>query len=283
MPEPTGYLQSGAEGIAMYLRILYRRRWLAASAFTAVVLMTMVYAFTASPVYEARVQLLIQVGNPNVVSFKEVLESDRLTFTTDYYQTQYTMLQSRTLAHQTLDTLRLWHHPALTNAGRGFVRRHLPAWAVNLVSSTPAGSENRAGPSGDETAAQSLTINRFLTFLTVDPVKNSRLVDVRFQFPDPAIAASVANTLARNYIDQDLDLKLQTAKSASSWLDQQLTEQRRRVEQAEDTLQRYRERNDAVSLEDAQHDKQNIVVQKLADLNAAVTRAKTQRIEKETL
>src|SRR5207248_3300062 len=39
----------------------------------------------------------------------------------------------------------------------------------------------------------------------------------------------------------------------------------------------YRETNDAVSLEE----RQNIVVQKLADLNAAVTKAKTERIQKE--
>ena len=51
----------------------------------------------------------------------------------------------------------------------------------------------------------------------------------------------------------------------------------RRWKQAEAALQRYREQNDAVSLEE----RQNIVVQKLADLNAAVTRAKTERIEKE--
>jgi capsular exopolysaccharide synthesis family protein len=49
------------------------------------------------------------------------------------------------------------------------------------------------------------------------------------------------------------------------------------VEASEQALQRYREQTDSVALED----KQNIVVQKLADLNAAVTRAKTERLQKE--
>ncbi len=46
---------------------------------------------------------------------------------------------------------------------------------------------------------------------------------------------------------------------------------------SEQALQRYREQTDAVSLED----RQNIVVQKLGDLNAAVTKAKTDRMQKE--
>ena len=55
-----------------------------------------------------------------------------------------------------------------------------------------------------------------------------------------------------------------------------MAEQRKQVEKAETELQRYREQNDAISLEDGE----NIVVQKLADLNAAVTQAKTERIQK---
>ena len=51
------------------------------------------------------------------------------------------------------------------------------------------------------------------------------------------------------------------------------------MEGAEARLQQYREQNDALSLED----RQNIVVQKLSDLNAAVTRAKTERLQKEAM
>ena len=78
-------------------------------------------------------------------------------------------------------------------------------------------------------------------------------------------------------IEQSLEFKYTASKSASDWLGQRLAEQRRHVEESEGALQRYREQNDAVSLEE----RQNIVVQKLADLNSAVTRAKTERIQKE--
>jgi polysaccharide biosynthesis transport protein len=73
-------------------------------------------------------------------------------------------------------------------------------------------------------------------------------------------------------------VKFLASKEASDWLSQKLTEQRGRVEAAEAAMQQYREQTDAVSLDDGQ----NIVVQKLTDLNAAVTRAKTERMQKES-
>ena len=89
----------------------------------------------------------------------------------------------------------------------------------------------------------------------------------------------IVNALAQNYIDQTLEYKFSANKDANDWLGEQLAEQRKQVEAAEAKLQAYREQNDAISLED----RQNIVVQKLTDLNSAVTRAKTERIQKEAM
>src|SRR6185503_8968760 len=88
---------------------------------------------------------------------------------------------------------------------------------------------------------------------------------------------TVANGLARAYVEQSLEYKYTSSREASDWLGQRLVEQRKQVEASEGALQKYREQNDAVSLEE----RQNIVVQKLADLNTAVTKAKTERIQKE--
>src|SRR4051812_34373303 len=132
-------------------------------------------------------------------------------------------------------------------------------------------------PAVDETAGQSKALDAFLVNLTVTPVRNSRLVEVEFASPKADLAATVANGVARAYIEQNLEFKFTASKEASDWLGQRLGEQRRQVEASESALQHYREQSDAVSLEE----RQNIVVQKLADLNGAVTRAKTERIQKE--
>ena len=60
-------------------------------------------------------------------------------------------------------------------------------------------------PLPDEDLVQSRLIDRFLGRLAVVPVRNSRLVDVRFQSPDPALASTVATALASAYIAQNLE------------------------------------------------------------------------------
>jgi polysaccharide biosynthesis transport protein len=258
-----------------YLRVVYKRRGTAVSAFALVVAVVVAYTFTATPIFEARTQLLLEVDSQNVVSFKEVLEQGQAN--TDYYQTQYRILQSRSLARRTLDREQLWDHPLFAPTPPSSVAQAIGG-AAGWVGGLFGGGE-REPAAEDETEAQSTAIDRFLKGLSVSPIRNSRLVDVKFRSPDPKLSARIANGLASAFIEQNTEFKFNVSKEASDWLGEQLAEQRTKVEASEQALQRYREQTDSVALED----RQNIVVQKLADVNAAVTRAKTERIQKEAL
>src|SRR5262249_46138832 len=81
-----------------YVKVLFKRRWTAITPFLLVVMSVTVYNFTATPIYEAKTRLLIETENPNVVSFKAVVDEDQTK--QDYYQTQYNILQSRALARR---------------------------------------------------------------------------------------------------------------------------------------------------------------------------------------
>ena len=100
-----------------YVRTLYRRRWVALTAFLVVFLSVTVYSFTATPIYEATVKLLIEADEPNIVSFQEVIDETRTN--QDYYQTQYDILRSRSLARATLERLGLWDHRRVRGRPRG--------------------------------------------------------------------------------------------------------------------------------------------------------------------
>ena len=258
-----------------YVKVLYKRRWTAITAFLVVFLSVTIYTFTATPIYEAKVQILIEKENTNVVTFKEAYEQNQIA--DDYYQTQYKILQSRALARRTIDGLEMWEHPLLKPNDENLTVGKIAAAPAAFVSSWFRSAAPAEVPGSDETRQQSRAIDRFLKDLTVSPIRNSRLVDVKFESPSAALSAQVANGLAKAYIEQNLEFKFLSSKEASDWLGARLGEQRKQVEASEQALQRYREQTDAVSLED----KQNIVVQKLADLNGAVTRAKTERIQKE--
>ena len=261
-----------------YVRIVYRRRWSVLVAFVAVFGSTLVYTFTATPVYEARAQLLIENEDSKIVSFQEVLEQNKKA--NDYYQTQYRILQSRALAKKTMDAEQLWMDPQFTGGGAPGLSLNPMVWVAAVARWIPNRQTGEAeAPGAQETAAQSASIDRFLGALTIQPVRNSRLVDVLFESPRPGLSARVANALSRNYISQNLEFKYTATKEATDWLSLRMGEQRHNVEKSELGLQQYREQNDAVSLED----RQNIVVQRLADLNAAVTKARTVRFQKEAV
>ena len=234
-----------------------------------------VSTFTRTPIFEGRAQLLIEPENPNIVSFKEVVELDKAT--NEYYQTQYSILKSRALAKRTISSLSLWQ---LAEMGGGQAPAATRSWnPLTWLAGSASDTSKSQQAAVNETTAQSRTIDRFLARLTVSPIRNSRLVDVRFRSADPALSANVTNALAKAYIEQNLEFKFLSSKEATDWLGEQLAEQRKKVEESETALQRYREKGDAVALED----RQNIVVQRLSDLNQAVTKARTERIEKEAI
>jgi succinoglycan biosynthesis transport protein ExoP len=253
-----------------YLKVLHKRRWTAATSFLLVVVGIMLYTFTTTPIYEAKTRLLIEADNPNIISFKEVIDEQGAK--ADYYQTQYNILQSRILARKTLERLNLWENQYLGTpvTEPGFFGRMFRGGSRQSATTTPAAGES---------IEQSRAIDRFLANLTVSPIRNSRLVDVKFRLPDAELASRVVNALAKNYIEQNLEYRFGASKEASDWLGERLKENRNQVEQAEAALQRYREQNDAIPLEN----RESIVVQKLTDLSAAVTQAKTERFQKQAV
>jgi uncharacterized protein involved in exopolysaccharide biosynthesis len=202
-----------------YVRVVYKRRWLAGAAFLIVFLGAVIYTFTATPIFDARVQLLIEAENQNVVSFKEVIEQEKAT--NDYYQTQYRILQSRSLARRTIDRLALWSHPYLdpSKAAPQTTIRSVITLPIAYVWQLfkPAGQNEPAAD--DETASQSAVIDQFLLGLTVSPIRNSRLMDLRYRSSDSAFAAQLVNGLSQNRASSSNTTRPEKPRtgSASKW------------------------------------------------------------------
>jgi succinoglycan biosynthesis transport protein ExoP len=257
-----------------HLRTLRERRWLAGGIPVVALAIAGVYLYVAVPEYQARAKLLIDSQSPNVVSFQEVVEQN--TAKLDYYETQVGILRSRTLARTILDRLKLWDVPELVQKPSN-ANGKLDRFLSRLGFGTKTNASARPGAA--ETAAQSHVIDAFVDRLSISYRAGNRLFDIAFSSKDPQLAATVANTLAQVYIDQNLDRKVRAIKEASDWLNARLVEQRRQVEATELALQRYREDNADVSLSE----QQNIIVRKLAELSTAATTAKTERIDAESL
>ena len=268
-----------------YLRVLYKRRWVAMAGFLVVFISGVMGTVRTVPIYEASTQLIIEKDARRATSLDTVLQDQESWYQDDFYPTQYRILQSRTLALRTARALQdaapevAPPPPGLSFSISGLVSAAFSAVGSLASPAPPVRPTEEGGESAGalESAATAALANRLLGGIVVTPVRNSRLVDVKFRSPDPVFAATVANTIAAQYIAQSLDFRQAATTQAGTFLTRQLEEQRLLVEESERRLQQYKEQNDAGSV-DAN---QNIVVQKLNAINQELVQARIQRMDRE--
>jgi capsular exopolysaccharide synthesis family protein len=250
-----------------YLAMLHKRRGIVLTCLVLSLAVAVLYNYTTRPVYQATTQILIDRDTPDVLPNKELVELVQGGM--DYYQTQYQLLKSRTLAERAVERLKLQTHPELATGPM------MNPWerVRGFFGYPPSAVVDTTGMRLSPAAAA------FRSRIVVDPIPGSRLVNLHFRAYDPQVAADAVNALAQLYIEQSLELRFTTSTEATGWLSERLKEQQTRVVAAEQALQQYREREGLV----AQEAREGLVEQKLGTLNGAVLEARTERIARETL
>jgi len=232
-----------------YVRVLLRYRLMVAAVFVSCVALGLLKSYMTRPLYKAEAQILVERENPAILTFKAVSDVNERGYADDYYQTQYKLLQSRSLARKVVQELGLLGDPEFAAGGSG-------------------------GPGALEGA-----VDRFLEGLSVQWIRNSRLITVGFESHDAELAARAANTLAAAYIRQTLESRAETASEASRWLARQIEDERAKVAGAEVALQAKREKDGIVNIDE----RRVLVEQRLRDLGSTLTALKSQRVQKEAL
>jgi len=279
-----------------YLRVIMKRGWTIFTFFTVVVLTVAFQTFSATPIYQAVSRIVIERENPNVVSIQEVMvvNADE----SDYYQTQYKIIESRTVAREVINRLKLRESHEFFPPPKDNIFSNIKSWFtdaggfwgdwITSTLKTETGSEkydvgndkSEESEEPEESESDSRLINAFLGRASVQPIRNSRLVDVSVAASDPKLAARMANELVRSYIAQNLEIKLKAAKDAVKWLADRADEERSKVEVAEKALLDYKREQGVVT--DFSIDADRINAQNLANLSTQVVNAESMRVVAET-
>jgi capsular exopolysaccharide synthesis family protein len=272
---PYGYGQ--AFHATDYLRVLYKRRWTALLALLVVFAFSTVNSLKKTPIYEASTQVLIEKDARRASQLSTVLQDQELFSDDEFYQTQYRILQSRGLAARTLERLG-WNKPSTeaANALTAPPKKSMVDNAVDWVSNLVGAPKLIAPPPADETTAQAQLVSGFLGGLSIEAVRNTHLVNIKYQSPDPQRAQQAANALALEYIASSKDSRSGASKEATDYLKIQLEEQQAKLLESQNKLAQYKETHDASSLDTPQ----NIVASRLADVSASLNAATMARIEK---
>lgn len=259
-----------------YLRVVLKHRWTIATVFAVVFVSVLIFTFTATPIYMGTARVIIEKENPKVVSMQEVMTVDSSGL--DYYQTQYKIIESRSVAREVVRRLKLDQHEEFVPKPKEGLFYDIVYFVPNTIGYIA--SLFKTDEAAKKTKSDSAIVNAFLERVKVTPIRNSRLVDIGFEAKSPYMSAKIANTLAKAYIDNNLETKLRATQDAVAWLEGQIVTERKKVEEAEQALLRYKEQKGIVT--DFSTDVETITAQKLAEINKQVVEATSRRVEAET-
>jgi capsular exopolysaccharide synthesis family protein len=94
----------------------------------------------------------------------------------------------------------------------------------------------------DQAGVKEAVLREYAKRLSVEPVRMSQLVRVRFEAHDPSLAAAVANAVGEAYIAQDRANRVAVTAGAGSWIRERMDELKRKLDASERALQTYRDR-----------------------------------------
>lgn len=265
--------------VQYYLAVLYKRRWIAITAFLVVLTFAINRNFTATPVYEASVRVLLDAERLNLVNIEDVVDQRRSL------DTELAILRSRWLAAKTVASLGLvQNEPA---AGRSAKNQDQgkkdgpDGWwsaARMLVSRALGGYTPPARvsePLAGERPAEAQQVSGFLGGLSLALAANG-VLDIKYRSPDPVLAARFANAHAQEYINQSLETRVAAVREVTGWLTARIAEQKEKVDASEQALVRFREQHQLITAEGSP-----IVVARLNELTTSITRTQAALFDKE--
>jgi len=263
--------------------VLYRYRQVAAAVFLLTTSAMVIQGYTTLPTYQAQAQIMIEDERATAVPGLGNQETVYYEDPEPYYNTQYRIIKGRDLARRVIHKVNLQAVPEFngtaTQAVTPFTMLRDAEHRILSMVMPKAPEPPREAPKADEMPDESGLVSAFIGHVDVQPIRGSRLVNITFQARDPNFAAQAVNALVDEYVDQNLQIKIEASQNMLQWLENEIDKQQKKMQESEQALTEYRSRENALSLDD----KQNIVSQRLTQLNDALIRARTAKAQKEAV
>ena len=266
MHEPDGPRLGAAAltGFERVWRTVVNRRYLILGIVAAAIVLGVLITLTVTPRYTATTRIEISREQDKVADVEKV-QSDQMVQELTFYQTQYSLLNDRSIAERVVRAQRLGTDPQF-------------AQAFDLTS---VEGQTR-GKVADDTAVDLLLDN-----VSVKPVRGSSLVDIQFESPDAKLSARLVNEWVNQFIRAKMDRRFGATADARTFLEQRLEQLRTSLEKSERELIEYAKAQGIVSLDRVRDGATNtttertLVASDLEAANLALASARADRIAAE--
>ncbi len=257
--------------LQQYLRVALRWRYVVLGILGACMVAGLIATLLMTPKYTAVSTIEISRESASVIGIQGV-EREASIADQEFYQTQYGLLESRSLAERIASQLRLVDDPGFFELFG--VSSDEPAFRLTNGRFPASGREARLRAAGDI----------LLDNVSIEPTRLSRLVDVRFVSPSPEFSARVANAWAENFIESNLERKLQSTSYGRRLVERQLADAKERLDESQRQLVAYASNQQIINLPSGDREtggERPIVVDNLTALNSALSEATADRIQAE--
>ena len=252
-----------------YWHILFKRRRLIAGVLAGVVAVALLLTLMTQPMYRASALMQVEKEGPPIVATQGAMPFYD-GWDPEFLNTQYELLRSRALAERVANEMNLTAETLKSLNDPGWLGR-----VIGLLRPAPkAKAEDANRPQSSEALLQQAT-GIIQGGLSVDPVKESRLVRLSFDSPDPAFSARVVNAVAEGFIASSLERRMGTTSYAKTFLEDQLAQTKGKLEDSERKLVEFAQKEGLVNTGE---EGASLATQNLTELNGLLAAAQSERI-----
>ena len=199
-----------------YWQIALRWKWLIAAIVSASMAAGLILSLLMTSQYSASARLEVSREQKNVTNVQGV-ENAEAGRNQEFYNTQWALLEARSLAERVAREMRLASNDA-------FFAAH---------GETPEGDDGAESGSAARREREKQAVDLLLKHVSISPVRGSSLVDVGYTSASPELSAKVANTWTQQFIVSNMQRRFSSTSDARRFLEGRLEELRGRLEKSE--------------------------------------------------
>lgn len=252
--QPHKLFDTDVIDFTQYFLTIRRYIWRILGLAIFLTILAILVAFSITPKYNAKVSLLIEAEQANVLSIEEVygLDSSRK----EYFETQYQILRSKQIARRVVERIDLHDNEFFNKTEIAENKSGILTTIGNIKNSLKNALPFLPQEEAKEYTEEQIIESRkgYATWLltqsmVVSPIKNTQVVEIIVETPDPVLSAQIANTVADVYIESYLQAKLDMTEKATTWLNESLQGLRNKLDNSEKALALFYETEKLVDID----------------------------------
>ncbi|WP_321416269.1 GumC family protein [uncultured Desulfobacter sp.] len=281
-PETPEQITEEEIHLSDYLDVVLNHKRLILSFLLLAIVVTVVFTFSTKPVYQATSKLVIGL-NKNVSPISGQAYSMESFYSEEKnFNTHFKLITSKPVLKLVAQEVDLSPEVELesTNALVRFMTRVKNN--IKLIKTAIKDFIKKLLPEPEDTMEDGLfdeamdtAYRQLLSRIKVNPVEETRIMEVVAEDTDPQRARDIANAVAQKYIEFDLSTKLKSSTDKLNWMTNELYGVKKKLEDAEKEFIDYKQSEKMFSMEG----KQNLISQKIASFNQSYLNIKNKKLE----